>query len=154
MKKVLSKAVLISCLCSYIFIGCGDVKENAKEVIVETGKTVGRTGSEFVQGVSEGVEKSLNCTIIIDSALQNKIQVSGKLDFRSENEGKDNVCSIYFIFNNNCNEKVRVKVKDEKGVEYGRSKATVVGKKGEASYIDFVFDKRVNLEAKSTFELY
>jgi hypothetical protein len=141
-------------IVTFFYTACGRVKENAKEVIVETGKTVGKTGSEFVQSVNEGVESSLNCTIKIAKPLQPIFKASGKVQFQSKDGGKDNVCSIYLIFEDNCNKKVSVKVVDEHGVEYGRSKATINGKKGEATFIDFEFDKRTNLEAKSTFELY
>jgi hypothetical protein len=46
-----------------------------------------------------------------------------------------------------------LKVIDENGNEYGRTTLLVKGKKGEARYIDFIFDIRTNIETNSIFRL-
>lgn len=46
-----------------------------------------------------------------------------------------------------------MKIEDNKEQEYGRTKTTIEGKKGEAKYYDIIFDKRTSIESKSTFLL-
>ncbi len=55
---------------------------------------------------------------------------------------------MYLIFDNNFNKKVTLKVFDEDGQEYGRITQLINGEKNEAKYVDFVFDKRTNIDGK------
>ena len=58
------------------------------------------------------------------------------------------------IFENDIDENVTVKVFNENGLEYGRVSQKVKGQKGDAKYVDLVFDKRTNIDGrgKVTFE--
>ncbi len=134
-----------------VMASCHRVKDGAKEVIVKTGETVGKAGTELSNSIGEGVKKALECEVVLSDELQKKGLHTGKLDFTSQKEATDNGLMLYMIFDNDFNGTVKVKVFDEKGLEYGRTSAAVKGKKGEAGYIDFIFDKRVNLEGKSKF---
>ncbi len=37
-----------------------------------------------------------------------------------------------------------------KGLEYGRTNQFITAKAGEAKYVDFIFDKRTNIDGKGT----
>jgi hypothetical protein len=58
------------------------------------------------------------------------------------------------IFNNDFQKEITVKVFSPDGQEYGRVKEMISAKKDEAKYVDFVFDKRTNIDSKGkiTFE--
>lgn len=132
-------------------VACHRVKDGAKEAIQKTGETVGKAGTELSNGISEGMKKALESEVVLSDDLKKNGIGTGKLDFTSEKDATDNILMMYLIYNNDFNGTIRVKAFDEKGLEYGRASAMVKGKKGEAGYVDFVFDKRVNLEAKSKF---
>ena len=60
----------------------------------------------------------------------------------------DNILSAYLIFQKDFNEGLMVRVINKEGEEYGRIVQEVTGKKDEAKYVDFVFDKRTNIDSK------
>ena len=108
-----------------------------------TSKKVGETGTEIVTSIKEGIDKNLECTIELSAALQNKGMKTGKFIINH------NTLSVYLIFDNDFNENVMARVSDKFGKEYGRVAQNITAKKAEAKFIDFVFDKRVDIESKS-----
>jgi hypothetical protein len=52
------------------------------------------------------------------------------------------------MFDNDFDQNIVVKVISDEGQEYGRTTQNLKGQKGEAKYIDFVFDKRTNIDSK------
>lgn len=129
------------------------VKEKAKNTINNTGKSLGRGTTEFFKGVKEGVDKTLQCNLEVASTLKEQGIGAGKFHISQSKGASDNVLSVYMIFEKDFNRKVSVKVFDKKGLEYGRTSTMVEGKSGEAYNIDFVFDPRTEIEAKSRFVL-
>ncbi len=51
-------------LIASISASCNSVKEKTKEIINRSGETVGKTASEFIEGASEGIDKTLKCKVI------------------------------------------------------------------------------------------
>jgi len=127
---------------------CNWSKEKAKEAANKTGEVVAKTGSEFADGVSKGIEKSFSNEIILSEALTKNGIKTGKIIIRSTDSTTDNIISAYLIFEKDFDQKVLVKVFDENGLEYGRTTQTVTAKANEARYFDFVFDKRTNIDGK------
>lgn len=66
----------------------------------------------------------------------------------SADSATDNVLTAYLIFDKDIDRQITVKVFNEEGKEYGRVRQTVQAQKGDAKYIDFVFDKRTNIDGK------
>jgi len=58
---------------------------------------------------------------------------------------------LYVIFNADFNGKLTAKVFDDQTQEKGRASVTLTGKKDEAKFIEFHFDKRTNIDSKDTF---
>jgi hypothetical protein len=145
--------VMFGLLALVVFGACHRVKDGAKDAINKTGEAVGKAGAEFSDGISEGVKKAMQCQLILTDELTKQGLRTGKLNFTSQKDASDNGLAVYMIFEKDFSNTIQVKAFDEKGLEYGRAAALVKGKKGVASYVDFVFDKRVNLEAKSKFEM-
>ncbi|WP_346882420.1 hypothetical protein [uncultured Algibacter sp.] len=56
--KSLIKLILIFML---LFTSCDKIASKTKETINKSGETVGETATEFFEGVTEGVDKTLEC---------------------------------------------------------------------------------------------
>lgn len=108
-----------------------------------TGKKVGEAGTEIVTSIKEGIDKNLECSIELSPALQNKGLKTGKFVIN------DDTLSVYFIFDTDIDQNVIARLTDKDGKEYGRVSQTITGKKAEAKFTDFVFDKRTHIESKS-----
>ena len=78
---------------------CNWAKEKAKATVNKTGEVVARTGSEFASGVSKGVEKTFQNTVVYSDRLKNKGLKTGKIIIRGTDTSTDNVLSTYFIWN-------------------------------------------------------
>jgi hypothetical protein len=145
MKNFVWFSVLILFLSS-----CNGFKEKTKETINNGGETVGKTATEFFEGVSEGVDKTLQCELRLSKDLSEKGLKTGKFLIANDSLGNENnVVSLYLIFEKDFKGTVQVKVTDKNGLESGRVKTAIEGKAGEGKYYDFIFDKRANIEVKS-----
>ena len=138
-------------LVAVIFTACDKVKTGTKDAIDKTAETAGKVGSDIITKVGEGVEKSLQCEAVLSEQLKSNGLKTGKMIFAAQKDATDNILSMYFIFDNDFASTINVKAFDEKGLEYGRTSTLVKDKKGTAGYVDFIFDKKVNLENKSKF---
>lgn len=127
---------------------CNRVKEKTKETVNKAGEVVAKTGSEFVDGVSKGVEKTFRNEIVLSKELQNAGLKTGKILINNSDSAQNNILTVYMIFGEKMARDIVVKVFDEDSKEYGRSKLRVSTEEGEAKYFDFVFDKRTHIESK------
>lgn len=130
------------------FVSCNWAKRKTKETVNKTGEMVAKTGSEFVDGVAKGVEKTFQNQVVISEQLKRQGLQTGKIIISSTDSSTDNVLTTYLIFNDNFDQNVTIKVLNEQDQEYGRATQNLKGQKGEAKYIDFVFDKRTNIDGK------
>ena len=119
----------------------------AKEAANDGGEFVGETVTEFVDGVTSGVETATAVSIDMSDELKQHGLELGVVQFdASEWEASDNVLEVYVIFNQAFNDTVNVKVMDENGLEIGRANAAMEAEAGDAGYYDFVFDERTNID--------
>ena len=144
MKHIISFLVVLMLLGS-----CGRVSEKAKETINRGGETVGKTAAEFFEGVSEGIDKTLQCELSLSESLTDNGLRTGKFTIENAESGRNNRLTIYLIFDKDFKLPITAKALDKNGLEVGRAKIDVEGKADEASYFDFVFDRRTYIEAKS-----
>ena len=140
-------ALLVSC-------NTETVKEKAQSSINNTGKSIGRGTREFIKGVKEGVDKTIQCKVELDPALKDRGINPGKFYISQTKGASDNMLVIYLVFEQDFNRKISIKLFDKNGQEYGRTSAMVADKAGEAHNVDFAFDSRTEIEAKSKFVLY
>lgn len=134
---------------------CTRAKENAKAIINKSGEVVGQSASEFVEGVSEGVEKTLERELELSQKLKDAGIETGKVIIADDKQGhSNNVLTVYVIFNKDFKGKIMAKAEDKTGKEAGRSTVEIKAKSGEAKYLDFTFDPRTHIDVKSkiTFE--
>jgi len=136
--------VIVTC----IFSSCDWLKQKTKETVNKSGEVIAKTGSEFIDGVSKGVEKTFQNEVIFSEALKTKGLKAGKIIIISTDSTSDNILSVYFIYDKDIHQKITAKLFSESGQEYGRAKQIVKGKKGDAQYLDFIFHKRTNIDGK------
>lgn len=145
---------LLLSLCTLVLFSCNRVKQETKETLNKGGETVGKTATEFFEGVSQGVEKSLQCQITLSDSLAEKGLKMGTQSIRNGlTGGTNNRIVLYLIFDKDFDSELKVKAFGKDGLEIGRSKLTVSGKAGDAGYFDIEFDKRTYIEVKSTITI-
>lgn len=130
-------------------VSCTWTKQKTKETANKAGEAVGQVGSEFAEGVAKGVVKTFDNEIQFSDELKRKGLKNGKILVTSSDSAADNVLTPYLIFDDNFDQRITVKVFTASGQEFGRTSLQVKGQKGEARYVDFVFDKRTNIDPRS-----
>jgi hypothetical protein len=151
----MKKAGITLILMSLMICACDGLKQKTKESINKGGEVVGKTATEFIEGVTEGVDKTLQCELSLSEDLLEKGLQTGKFSIESDSlGGKNNLLTLYLIFNKDFSSTIVAKVYDKNGLEIGRAKLAILGRAGDAGYYDFVFDKRTYIEVRSkiTFE--
>jgi hypothetical protein len=129
---------------------CEKMKNKTKETINKGGETVGKTATEFFEGVSEGVDQTLQCELTLSPELNEQGLQTGKFSILYDSSGINrNQLTLYLIFNQEFNSEVLVKAFDKNGLEIGRTKKILEGAAGDAGYFDFQFDKRTDIEVRS-----
>jgi hypothetical protein len=148
------KPKLVLLLLLAIAVSCGKIKEKTKDGINKGGETVGKTATEFFEGVSEGVEQTLACEILLSQELKDMGVKTGKTSVNnSPDGGNNNLLTLYLIFDKDFKSSVIAKAFDKNGLEIGRAKLEIQSKTGDAGYYDFSFDKRTYIEVKSKIQL-
>jgi hypothetical protein len=135
-------------ILSLTLASCNWGKQKAKETANKTGQMVSEAGSEFVDGVSKGIEKTFENQVILSEELKSKGLKTGKILIRGTDSTTDNILSVYFIFDKPLDQNITIKIISQQEQEYGRLTWPVKGQTGEAKYIDYVFDKRTNIDGK------
>lgn len=146
MKKLISLMTLLT-ICTF---SCN----RANDTINKGGEVVGKTATEFIEGVSEGIDRSLECEINLSEDLIAQGLSTGKFSIEdSEEGGSDNMLVLYIIFDKDFEGELFARAFDKKGLEVGRAKTNVKGKAGDAAYFDFTFDQRTDIEVRSKIEI-
>jgi hypothetical protein len=138
----------LTIILTLALLSCNWAKQKTKESINKTGEVVAKTGSEFVNGVSKGIEKDFQNEVVFSDRLNKQGLKSGKIIIRGTDSSTDNILTTYLIFDDNFDQNVTIKVISEAGQEYGRVTQHITGQKGDAKYFDFIFDKRTNIDGR------
>jgi len=138
MKKIITLFAITTTFssCSFFSNAAKDAANTTEEIANTTATKAG-----------EGIDKSGNSMLKISESLSNRGLKLGHHTVSDEN-GNDNKLSLYFIFEKDFEGSVMVKVLNKQGVEVGRVKQQIKGKKDDAAYFDFVFDSRTNIDPK------
>lgn len=148
-KKTREMKTFILTLCIVGLVSCSKISEKTKETINQGGEVVGKTATEFIEGVGTGIEETLSLAIVVSDTLTKQGLHTGKYYVTSSDKGTDHVLNIYLIFDKSMSKRsVVVKAFDKDGVEMGRVVSEIQGAKDEAKYLEIVFDHRTNLENK------
>jgi hypothetical protein len=129
---------------------CNWAGEKAKTAIHKSGEAVASAGSEFADGVSNGVKKSFKNELRPSAALKTAGLSFGTFKISSANGGTDNVLSVYVIYEKDVNRSVRVRLVNTAGEEYGRMRQSLIGNADQAGYVDFSFDPKTTIAGRGT----
>ena len=140
---IISLALFIS-----LFSACSRCSSGS--AIHQGGEVVGKSVSEFVKGVTGGVEKVYSVNIQLSDGKKEAGISTGKITLGNDSGGTNNKLSVYFIFDKDFNGGIQFKALDEKGLEMGRSTLMIKANKGEAHFYDIHFDKRTDINTNST----
>jgi hypothetical protein len=151
-KRVLSVFVIFSVLI-LTFSSCDWAKDKTKKAVNKTGEIVGKAGSEFGDGIYEGVKKTFDNDVKISDQLIAKGLELGEVLINSSDSATDNVLTAYVIFNKDFDQDVTIKIFAENGKEYGRLREKLKGEKGNAKHFDFTFDRHVNIGTKGNITI-
>lgn len=130
-------------------VGCDRVKDGAKDALNKAGDAAGQTAGEITKGIEKGIDKSREMVVQLSPALTEKGVSTGQSVIESDSSGNDNRLSAYFIFSKDFKGTLKATAYSNKQLEMGRSTATISATKGEAKYVEFIFDRRVNLDVDS-----
>lgn len=145
----MNRNLILMLMLSISILSCNRIANKTKEGINKGGEMVGETATEFFEGVSEGVDKTLECDIILSKDLIKKGLKTGVYDINGMPIGRNNKLTLYIIFEKDFNDIIIAKAFNKNGQEIGRTKITVEGKANDASYFDFEFDKRTDIGFKN-----
>ncbi len=120
--------------------------DSGNEKLANASKNVGQSAAKVVSGLKTGIEKVAKINIELSENLKNRGLSLGKTKLDSKNGGRHNMLNVYVIFDKKINKNVIVKVYNNQNEEIGRTKSLISGDAGEAKYIDFIFDKRTNID--------
>jgi len=120
-----------------------------KDKINKTGDVAGQVAGEFMEGASKGVVKAFDVKVDLSPTLMEKGIQFGKATVSSDTVGTDNLLVLYVIFNKDFDGSLTAKAFDDQSLEMGRVTIPVTGKKNDAMFIEFHFDKRTNIDSKN-----
>lgn len=141
-----------------IAVSCSDnAKQKTKDTLNKSSEAVGEFATEVGEGISEGIDRTLESKLVVSDALAEKGIKIGKFQIESDSvnnpKKNDNKLSIYIVTEKDFNGALTVKVSDKKGTEFGRKQLQLNSKAGNAAYYDVVFDPRTDIERRSTIEI-
>ena len=149
----MKKAIFIISILTLTLSSCNWAKDKTKKTVNKAGEIVGKTGSEFGNGVYKGVKKTFENNIKISDQLKTKGLEIGEVVINSTDSTTDNVLTAYVIFNENFDKEITLKIFNENGKEYGRLIEKVKGEKGKTQHFDFTFDKHVHIGTKGNITI-
>ena len=133
----------------FLFHSCDRIKNTTQKALNKGGETVGKSATEFIEGVGEGIDQTLALTIRVSDDLSDRGLSTGKYYVSASENGMRNKLTIYLIFENAFDGNIHLKAFDKNGLELGRTSKKISVEKEHATYYDFVFDVRTDLEDKS-----
>lgn len=128
---------------------CSCSPSKIKEKINETGDAAGQAIGELATGITTGVKKSIQPQVELSEKLKTDGISLGKILVSGDSTEVENIVTAYIIFNANFKQHLTVKAFDKKQLEMGRVRIEVEGKKDEAKYVEFHFDKRTDIDNDS-----
>lgn len=144
---------ILTILIALSLLSCNKIANKTKEGINKGGEVVGESATEFFEGVSEGVDKTLEGKIVLNENLIKQGLKTGVYNIESQSYGNNNKLTLYIIFDAEFNKEVIAKAYNKSGLEIGRAKTTISGKKGNAAYFDFLFDERTDIGFRNKITL-
>ena len=114
-----NKLIFVSII--FLLVSCNRIANKTKESINKSGEVVGETATEFFEGITEGVDKTLECEILLSEQLKNKGLKTGAYNIDAQLINNNNKLTLYLIFNQNFSKELVAKAYNKNGLEIGRA---------------------------------
>jgi hypothetical protein len=141
--KILFYGFAILCL---VLSSCNWAKDKTKKTLNKGGEIVGKAGSEVAEGISKGVEETFTISIEKSKRLDSSGIKLGRVSISGTDSSTDNVVSVYLIFDQKYTGIIMAKAIGQDGLEFGRTSVNISADLNEARFVDFIFDRRTNLD--------
>ena len=149
-----TKSVIVSSLFLGLILGsCDWTRNKAKDSLHKGGEIVGKAGSEVVDGVAKGVEESFANLVETSTGITSNGIRLGQVKVYGTDSTTDNIVSVYLIFDKRFAGRMTAKAIDNNGLEFGRASMDIAADSGQAKFVDFVFDKRTNIDRNDRVKL-
>ena len=145
--------ILTSLLSAILLISCDWTKNKAKESLHKGGEIVGKAGSEVADGVAKGIEESFSNLVETSPRFTNNGIRLGEIRVLGTDSTTDNIVSVYLIFDKRFEGNLTAKAIHHNGLEFGRVSLDLTVDSGQAKFVDFVFDKRTNIDRDDRVKL-
>ena len=132
---------------------CNTLQKTALETDSDSTSTVEESTSSFMDGISEGIYEKFTCTFELTDNKKFANISFGEYKLASSDSAKNNILSVYTIFNETVDTTVNVTVFDIEGTEYGSTTFKLSGSLLDPQNVDIIFPKEVEISQQSTFKL-
>ena len=134
-------------------ISCGQLKKTSSKTDSDTTTTAEESTSSFMDGMSEGIYDKFTCIIEHEENEKFSSVNFGEYKLASSDSAKNNILSVYTIFNETVDTVVDVTVFDIEEKEYATTSFKMEGSLLDPKYVDIIFPKEVEISQQSTFKL-
>ncbi|MCV6629772.1 MAG: hypothetical protein OIF50_07925, partial [Flavobacteriaceae bacterium] len=149
----MKKTIWLFIAIMLLSLSCDRVRKKAKNTINQTGEDIGKSASEFVDGIADGVEKSIAAKLELDASLQARGVVLGEhILYTTTARGNYNAVKVFMEFNQNFKGRIMVKAINENNKITGRKTETFDLKANEAGYYSFVMDTLTDIRSRATLK--
>jgi hypothetical protein len=129
------------------------IGEGLKDKGKQSAQALGEGVGEVLKGAAQGLEKSLHEVKIDAPAELAKKGVKVERAQRQDDPAKGEGVTVYMIFEREYGGNLALKAIDASGNEVGRAVVEVFRNRGDAAYVDFIFDQRTPMTAVDRFAL-
>lgn len=132
----------------FLVIGCGRVKDEARDALNKGGELAGSAAGEVLEGVTTGVEETWSVDVTLSDALKARGLALGQVQVQAGEEGRDNRVVVYCSATTAISDTLQARAFDKEGKEMGRAAVPVVLAAGGADHLVLQFQSLTDLERK------
>jgi hypothetical protein len=136
-------------LAALLLVGCGRVKEEAREALNKGGELAGSAAGEVIEGVTTGVEETWSIDVQLSEALKARGLSLGKVQVEADSAGRDNRVILYCSAAQAFADTLHALAYDKDGKEMGRASLVIDLPANGADFHTLHFQPLTDLERKS-----
>jgi len=136
-------------LAALLLVGCGRVKEEARDALNKGGELAGSAAGEVIEGVATGVEESWSIEVQLSDAVKARGLSLGKVQVEADSAGRDNRVILYCSTTRPFQDTLNALAYDKDGKEMGRASVVIDLPANGADFHTLRFQALTDLERKS-----
>ncbi len=135
-------------LAALLLVGCGRVKEEARDALNKGGELAGSAAGEVIEGVATGVEETWSVEVQLSEAVKARGLSLGKVQVESDSAGRDNRVILYCSASQPFQDTLNALAFDKDGKEMGRASVVIDLPANGADFHTLRFQSLTDLERK------